>query len=229
MNRKHIVLTGVSRGLGRALLGRFVSEGHQVSGCARSSAVLESLASSYGENVSLQTVDLRSPGNVQDWAETVIDRHGPPDLLICNAAVINRNQPLWEVSDEEISEVLDINVRSVAALIRCYVPSMIPARSGVIATLSSGWGRSTAPEVAPYCASKWAIEGMTLALAAELPRGMCAVPVNPGIINTDMLQSCFGEHADSWPEPTAWAVKAAPFFLQLGPADNGRSLTVPGF
>jgi NAD(P)-dependent dehydrogenase (short-subunit alcohol dehydrogenase family) len=229
LDLKHIVLTGVSRGLGRALLDRFATAGHHVSGCARSSAALESLAAVHGERVTLQTVDLRSAPNVQHWANSVIDRRGPPDLLICNAAVINRNQPLWEVSDDEISEVLDINVRAVASLIRCFVPSMLSRRTGVIATLSSGWGRSTAPDVAPYCASKWAIEGMTLALASELPRGMCAVPVNPGIINTDMLQSCFGAHAESWPDPAAWAVQAAPFFLQLGPSDNGRSLTVPDF
>jgi len=83
------------------------------------------------------------------------------------------------------------------------------------------------PEVAPYCASKWAIEGLTKALAQELPRGMAAVPLNPGIINTDMLQSCFGGDANAYPSPAVWAKKVAPFLLRLGPADNGKPLTAP--
>ena len=89
------------------------------------------------------------------------------------------------------------------------------------------WGRSTSPEVAPYCATKYAVEGLTLALAQELPAGMCAVPLNPGIINTDMLQSCFGVEADNYPTPEKWAKNAVPFLLNLGPKDNGKSLTAP--
>ena len=61
----------------------------------------------------------------------------------------------------------------------------------MIVTISSTWGRSVAPEVAPYCATKYAVEGMTMALAAELPAGLAAVAVNPGIIDTDMLRSCW--------------------------------------
>ena len=81
----------------------------------------------------------------------------------------------------------------------------------MIVNFSSGWGRSTSPEVAPYCATKYAIEGLTLALAQELPEGMCAVPLNPGIINTDMLQTAFGEGASAYPTPEKWAEKAVPF------------------
>jgi NAD(P)-dependent dehydrogenase (short-subunit alcohol dehydrogenase family) len=96
----------------------------------------------------------------------------------------------------------------------------------VIVNFSSGWGRSTDAEVAPYCATKWAIEGLTQALAQELPEGMAAVPLNPGIIDTDMLRSCFGASASSYPNPAEWAKRAVPFLLKLGPKDNGRQLTV---
>ncbi len=65
------------------------------------------------------------------------------------------------------------------------------------------------------------------ALAAELPRGMVAVPLNPGIIDTDMLRSCFGEAAASYPDPSRWAETAVPFLLSLGPEHNGEPLTVP--
>jgi NAD(P)-dependent dehydrogenase (short-subunit alcohol dehydrogenase family) len=97
----------------------------------------------------------------------------------------------------------------------------------VIVNLSSGWGRSTDAEVAPYCASKWAIEGLTQSLAQELPSGMAAVPLNPGIINTEMLQSTFGSSASHYPSPEEWAKIAVPFLLEIGAKDNGRQLTVP--
>ena len=114
----------------------------------------------------------------------------------------------------------------LANCIRHFVPAMLAKKSGVIVNFSSGWGRSTAAEVAPYCATKWAIEGMTQALAQELPRGMAAIPLNPGIINTDMLQSCFGNAASRYPTAEAWSRIAVPFLLSLGPKHNGQSLSV---
>src|SRR5260370_24727665 len=104
---------------------------------------------------------------------------------------------------------------------------MIARRSGVVVNFSSGWGRSTAPEVAPYCATKYAMEGLTLALAQELPKGMAAIPLNPGIIDTDMLRMSFGPSAGSYPSPEQWSERAVAFLLQLGPQDNGKSLSVP--
>jgi NAD(P)-dependent dehydrogenase (short-subunit alcohol dehydrogenase family) len=148
-------------------------------------------------------------------------------LLLNNAAVVNRNAPLWEVPPAEFSQVIDVNIKGVHNVLRHFLPSMLERGSGVVVNFSSGWGRSTSPEVAPYCATKYAVEGLTLALAQELPSGMCAVPLNPGIINTDMLRSCFGENAASYPTPEQWAIKAVPFLLKLGPRDNGRSLTAP--
>jgi hypothetical protein len=60
-----------------------------------------------------------------------------------------------------------------------------------------------------------------------LPAGMAAIPLNPGIINTEMLQSCFGGSASAYPTARQWAKVAVPFILNLGPAENGRSLSVP--
>ena len=64
-------------------------------------------------------------------------------------------------------------------------------------------------------------------MAQELPSGMVAVPLNPGVINTEMLQSCFGESAHDYPNAEQWSESAVPFLLELGPADNGQPLTVP--
>jgi len=153
--------------------------------------------------------------------------HGAPDLLLNNAALINRNAPLWKVPAGEFSDVIDVNIKGVTNVIRHFVPAMIACRCGVIVNFSSGWGRSTDAEVAPYCATKWAIEGLTQSLAQELPPGLVAVPLNPGIIDTDMLRSCFGGSAASYPRPAEWAKNAAPFLLKISAADNGKPLTVP--
>lgn len=76
------------------------------------------------------------------------------------------------------------------------------------------------PALSPYCATKWAIEGMTRALAAELPSGLAAIPFNPGVIHTEMLESCYGDAAHSFPEPEIWAERAVAQLLELGPEDN---------
>ncbi|HLA83592.1 MAG TPA: SDR family NAD(P)-dependent oxidoreductase [Thermoguttaceae bacterium] len=227
MDAKRIVVTGVGRGLGRAMVEGFVERGHVVAGCSRSAAGVESLRARFGPPCSFDVVDVADDRQVRDWAGRVL-AGGSPDIVVNNAGVINANAPLWQVSAEEFSAVIDVNVKGTVNVIRHFMPAMIERGTGVIVNFSSGWGRSVSAEVAPYCASKWAIEGLTQALAEELPRGMAAVALNPGIIDTDMLRICFGDAAASYPKPAAWAARAAPFILNLGPKENGRPLRVPG-
>jgi NAD(P)-dependent dehydrogenase (short-subunit alcohol dehydrogenase family) len=225
-NSKFIVLTGVTRGLGRALLEGFIAEGHTVAGCGRNAKAVDELRQMYPAPHRFDTVDVTSDAAVKTWAIAVLADHEAPDLLINNAALINRAAPLWEINAEEFDQVIGVNISGVANVIRHFAPAMIKRGSGVIANFSSGWGQSTSPEVAPYCATKFAIEGLTHALAQELPQGMAAIPVNPGIIDTEMLRTCFGDAAGSYPTPKLWARKAVPFFLALSPRHNGQSLAV---
>ncbi|MGZ5545570.1 MAG: SDR family oxidoreductase [Limisphaerales bacterium] len=224
--KKFIVLTGVTRGLGRALLEGFIAEGHTVAGCGRKAQGIEELRKQYSAPHRFDPIDVTNDAAVKSWAAAVLKDHAAPDLLINNAALINRAAPLWEIGAKEFDQVISVNIIGVANVIRHFVPAMIVRGSGVIANFSSGWGQSTSPEVAPYCASKFAIEGLTHALAQELPSGMAAVPVNPGIIDTEMLRTCFGDAAGSYPTPKLWARRAVPFFLALGPRHNGQSLAV---
>jgi len=223
----HIVITGVTRGLGRALAEWYIAQGHTVSGCGRNGMEIFELRSVYPEQHSFDAVDVTEVVKVGMWSERIIGTSGAPDFLINNAALMTRRAPLWEVPAAEFSKLIDVNIKGVVNVIRAFVPAMVEAKRGVIVNLSSGWGRSTSPEVAPYCASKWAIEGLTKALAQELPAGMAAVPLNPGVINTEMLQKCFGSDADRYPAAQEWAKQAAPFILSLGAKDNGLSLSVP--
>jgi NAD(P)-dependent dehydrogenase (short-subunit alcohol dehydrogenase family) len=226
-DQRKVLVTGVSRGLGRAMAEQFAERGHIVIGCARSREAIDSLSSQLGPPHHFHCVDVTRAGDVQQWAHRVLDQLGAPDLLLNNAAMINHLAPIWDVPTQEFSDVIDANIKGVFHVIQSFVPAMIAQGSGIIINFSSGWGRSTSPEVAPYCATKWAIEGLTRAMAEELPPDMAAVPLNPGIINTDMLRICFGAEARSYPDAQHWARRAVPFLLQITAQDNGRTLTVP--
>lgn len=222
---RRIALTGASRGLGRAMVEGFIQRGHTVCGCARNAEALAALSRQFGSLHRFDVVDVSDDQQVQAWARQVL-ADGVPDLLINNAAVINVNAPLWEVSAADFDQVIDVNVKGTVNVIRHFLPAMIERGSGVVVNFSSGWGRSTSPEVAPYCATKFAIEGLTKALAQELPDGLAAIPLNPGVIDTDMLRSCFGGGADAYPRPEQWAERAVPVLLGFAAADNGISANV---
>ena len=222
-----ILITGVTRGLGRALTEWYIANGHTVVGCGRSAEILN-LRFTHPAPSDFTALDVAEENRVALWAEKTLAVHGPPDLLINNAALMNHPAPLWTVPAAEFNRLVDVNIKGVANVIRHFVPAMVARKRGVIVNLSSGWGRGTSPEVAPYCASKFAIEGLTKALAQELPAGMAAVPLNPGVIDTEMLRQCWADGAAAHPKAEDWARVAAPFILQLGPKDNGQSVSVPG-
>jgi len=229
MNKiRKIAITGCSRGLGRALVDEFIAAGHQVAGCSRSTTQIDDMNQSLGPKHAFQALDVSDEKAVQAWATTLVGHMGVPDLVINNAGIINTPAPLWTVSSDEFRDVLNVNLLGVHNVTRHLLPLMIESKTGVLVNLSSGWGRSVSPDVAPYCASKWAIEGMTKALASELPDGLAAVPLSPGVIDTDMLRQAWGEGAGGYRSAAEWATLAAPYILQLDASDNGQSLTTPG-
>lgn len=223
-----VLITGVTRGLGRAMAERFRESDCRVLGCGRSNEAIAELEREFGEPHRFAAVDVSQEEDVLRWAQSLLADDIVPDLLINNAALINENAPLWDVPADEFASLLNVNVLGTHHVIRAFVPAMIDRGRGVIVNFSSGWGRSTSADVAPYCATKWAIEGLTRALADDLPPGLAAVPLNPGIIDTEMLRSCFGSAAGSYPTADAWSRLAVPFLLSLGPEHNGQPLTVGG-
>jgi len=203
----------------------FAEAGCVVAGCGRSAEQIEELAQLLPTPHRFQQVDVTSV-EVEAWAGEVVETLGAPDLLVNNAALMNQPAPLWEVPPGEFSDLIDVNLKGVFNVCRAYLPEMIERGSGVVVNFSSEWGRSVAPDVAPYCATKFGVEGMTKALAADLPAGMAAVPVSPGIIDTDMLRVAWGSGAAAYPGPDAWAKRAVPFLLALDASANGKSLRI---
>lgn len=225
---KIIVLTGATRGLGRALVREFVARGHTVWGCGRSAPAIAQLVHEYPAPHRWQAVNVADGAAVQAWADTTLATGSVPDFLINNAAVMAPLAPVWEVPASDFDQLVDVNIKGVGNVIRAFLPSMVARGRGVVVNFSSGWGRSVSAEVGAYCASKWAMEGLSKAMAEEVPPGMAVVPLNPGVIDTEMLRACFGEAAAHYAGPEAWARKGAPFILDITAKDNGRSLTVPG-
>jgi NAD(P)-dependent dehydrogenase (short-subunit alcohol dehydrogenase family) len=221
-----IVLTGATRGLGLALSEAFVEDGHTVIGCGRSQNAVDELRSVFPDPHRFTAVDIAEWPQVQEWAATTLEDGMVPDLVINNAGLMNPPAPLWRISANDFEAVMRVNVDGTANVIRAFLPAMIVKGTGVVINMSSGWGRSTAPEVAPYCASKWAIEGLTRALAQELPKGLAAVAVNPGIIDTEMLRECWSDAAASFPSPEEWVRRARPFLLSLSARHNGQSVSI---
>ena len=226
INTQNIIITGVTRGLGRALAKQYIKQGYMVIGCGRNANLIGSMSDLYSKNTDFQVVDISNYKEVSSWAQDIINKYGPPDYLINNAGVINKNNYLWNISPDEFSSVIDINIKGVYNTIKEFVPGMIAKGKGTVVNLSSGWGRSTSPEVAPYCSSKWAIEGLSKSLAQELPDRITCVALNPGVIDTDMLRSCWKDQAAQYEDPENWAKRAAPFILNINNNDSGASLTV---
>ena len=200
-------------------------------GCARSAQKISQLNDEYckgNKPKQFSVVDIMNEAEVKRWSEEVIPSFGAPTFLLNNASVINNNANLWQISAEEFNDVIDINIKGTTNVIRHFVPEMIKAGKGVVVNFSSGWGRSVAVNEAPYCASKWAIEGLSKAMALELPESLTCVPLSPGIVDTPMLKICFGEQRASLHySPEEWAETACPFILSIDHSQNGSSLTTP--
>lgn len=226
-NSKTVVITGCSRGLGRAMVPEFISRGWIVIGCGRDAALMSGLQAEYPSPHRFLVCDVAVEASVAAFCKAVLTARDAPDLVLNNAAMVNPNAPLWEISAEAFSQIVDTNLKGTASVMRHLLPAMLQRGSGVVVNFSSGWGRSTSPEVAPYCATKFAIEGLSMAVAQETGGRVAIIPLNPGIIDTRMLRSCFGGEAGHYPGPEAWARTAVPFLIKLGPNDNGRPLTAP--
>ncbi len=225
-----ILITGVTRGLGRAMVDEFVRLGHTVFGCGRTKSQIQELARTYPGH-DFQTVDVASDLEVKAWAERLLAKHRAPDFLLNNAATINLKALLWEVGNRDFSDLIDINVKGVVNVIRHFAPSMITRKRGVIVNFTSRWGTKCEMRMAPYCATKWAVVALTRVLAEELkPEGIAAVGLNPGIVQTGMLQSYLGNaniaDLSTYVTPLEWAQFAVPFILHLRLKHTGKLLSV---
>ena len=123
MPARIIVLTGATRGLGRALAGGFAAAGHTVLGCGRSATHVAELRRDLPAPHDFDVIDVADDAAVARWAERLLKQHGPPDLLVNNAGLMNTPAPLWQVPAAEFDRLLGVNIRGVVNVIRS--PSLV--------------------------------------------------------------------------------------------------------
>jgi 3-oxoacyl-[acyl-carrier protein] reductase len=189
---KVVLVSGGSRGIGRAIVETFAAEGSKVvffflSDRAAAGSVVES-TSANGRYVVAEQLDIRSPAACAAAVERVIESHGRIDVLINNSGVI-RDNLLPMLEDGDILDVLATNVNGLFNLTRAVLPSMISARSGKIINISSVAAEKGGRGQTNYAASKGAVNSFTRALAVEVaPRGITVNAVAPGVIKTEMSE-----------------------------------------
>jgi len=192
LNGKSVIVTGGSRGIGRAIVDLFAAEGCDVTFFYRDNAKaagdVVQTAQAAGHKVAAAQLDVRDASACAAAVEHVADRCGRIDILINNAGIIRDNQ-LAALDDGDVQSVLDTNVGGVFNMARAVVPHMIVQRAGKIINLSSVSGEKGGRGQTNYAASKGAINAFTRALAVELaPRKVTVNAVAPGVIETEMSQ-----------------------------------------
>ena len=190
---KSMLVTGGSRGIGRAIVELFAGEGAHVTFFYRGNApaaqdVVATLRDA-GHEVACAQVDVTDAAACRAAVEQFADRAGRIDVLVNNAGVI-RDNPLAALDDDDIKTVLDTNVGGVFNVTRAVVPYMVMQRAGTIINLSSVAGEKGGRGQTNYAASKGAVNAFTRALAVELaPRKIRVNAVAPGVIDTEMSQA----------------------------------------
>jgi 3-oxoacyl-[acyl-carrier protein] reductase len=187
---KSVVVTGGSRGIGRAIVDLFASEGADVTffylNDAAAAEAVVAAARAGGHAVTALKVDVRDSKACAAAIESVVERCGRVDVLVNNAGVI-RDNPLAAFEDADVADVIDTNVTGVFNVTRAVVPHMVAKRAGRIVNLSSVSGEKGGRGQTNYAASKGAINAFTRALAVELaPRKINVNCVAPGVIETEM-------------------------------------------
>lgn len=232
-----VVVTGASRGIGRALAEAFAKEGGKVVCVATTLEGAQATADALGGSARAYACDVSDADSVEKLFNQVIEDLGTPSVLVNNAGV-TRDTLLIRMKDEDWDKVLDVNLKGAFLCIRAVTRSMMKARYGRIVNLSSIVGQSGAAGQVNYAASKAGVIGMTKAVAKELgSRGITCNGVAPGFIETDMTHS-LPEEMREYVAKTAPAgrlgspqdVAAAVLFLASQEAAyiTGQTLTVDG-
>lgn len=185
------LVTGGSRGIGRATVRALARDGFDVAFCYRSddasARTLEKAADEFGVRVTGSRVDVADAASVRAWIEATEENLGPVDAAV-TAAGITRDNPLVLMEDEQWRQVIDTNLDGVYHVCRAVVFGMMKRRAGAVVNISSVAGVYGHGTQTNYSASKAGIIGFSRALAKETGRsGIRVNAVAPGFIETDMV------------------------------------------
>lgn len=239
--KKTALITGASRGIGKAAAITFARAGYSLSLCCKNSeeqltALAGQLQQEYGIQVLTFTGDVGDFLFVQEMVSKTLEMFGQLDVLVNNAG-ISYIGLLTDMDIADWNRIVSVNLTSVFSTCRLVVPSMVSAKSGRIINISSVWGNAGASCEVAYSACKGGINAFTKALGKELaPSGICVNAIACGMIDTDMNR-CFteAEHAALMDEIPAGRMGTPEEVAQLalslatGPAYlNGQVITLDG-
>ncbi|MEV6983140.1 glucose 1-dehydrogenase [Sphaerisporangium sp. NPDC051017] len=195
---KKAVVTGGSRGIGRAIVERLARDGAEVvfsyASNAQAAAEVEKAVKSAGGGAHAVRIDLADPGAAERLMELAEERLGPVDIIVNNAAMSFTPTPIADLDEDLYDRAMTVNARSVFLTTR-YAARHMPD-GGRIINISTLNTIRPAPGIAPYAASKGALEQLTAVAAVELgPRGITVNTVSPGATDTDLLRSTNPEEA----------------------------------
>lgn len=190
MSRKIVLVTGASRGIGRAIAQRFAEEGHFVIGTATSEKGAELISEYLSESGGVgRVLDVCNEEDVDRLFEEIDSVYSGLDILVNNAG-ITKDGLLMRMKNEDWDSVIDTNLTSVYRLCRRAVKGMMKARAGRIINITSVVGQMGNAGQTNYAATKAGVEGFTRALAREIgSRGVTVNCVAPGFVETDMTES----------------------------------------
>jgi 3-oxoacyl-[acyl-carrier protein] reductase len=179
------VVTGTSRGIGKAIATALALEGARVAGCALNGPAAPAPA----PGGFVVACDVRRADQVEAFREHVLARLGAPDILVNNAGIVVR-AALVDLTEQAWNDVLGANLNGTFLVTRAFLPSMISkGPGGRIINISSIAGRQGTPMLTAYCAAKHGVVGLTRALGEELrPQGIVVNAICPGSVDTDMLK-----------------------------------------
>ena len=185
-----VLITGGSRGFGAVAARELAERGHLVVATMREpERDGAAVVADYEPQIAAVRCDVQEQASIDAAVAFTLNRHGRIDALVNNAGQ-SMIGAIEELTEEEINTVLDVNVLGCLRMIRAVLPHMRAQRRGRIVNISSQAGRMGGPIVGGYCASKFALEGLSEALRFEVgPLGIQVVIVQPGIVQTDHLSS----------------------------------------
>ena len=189
---KIVLITGASRGIGRAIALEYAKRKYNIVICARNGAALENTANAVralGAACLAVTCDVGQYADVERLFSEATGHFGDIDVLINNAGISHIGL-LQDMSIEEWNNIVNINLSSVFSCCKLAIPGMVRKQRGSIINISSVWGVAGASCEAAYSATKGAVIALSKALAKELaPSGIRVNCVAPGVIATDMMLS----------------------------------------
>ncbi|MEM7284695.1 MAG: 3-oxoacyl-ACP reductase FabG [Pseudomonadota bacterium] len=197
MSNKVALVTGASRGIGKAIASEMMELGVQVIGTATSESGAENISEYLGKGGRGMVLDVSDPESINGVIKEIQGAEGPPQILINNAG-ITRDNLLMRMKDDEWDDILSTNLSSIYLLSKACLRGMMKARWGRIINITSVVGVTGNPGQANYAAAKAGIIGFTKSLAKEVgSRGITVNSVAPGFIETDMTRALDEKQRDA--------------------------------